>query len=67
MRVVRRPGKAGLGSAYRDGFAWGLERGFDAFVEMDSDLSHDPAALPDLLAPLDGGADVVLRGDDVWP
>jgi dolichol-phosphate mannosyltransferase len=58
--VLRRPGKAGLGSAYRAGFAWGLERGFDAFVEMDSDLSHDPAALPDLLAPLGGGADVVV-------
>jgi glycosyltransferase involved in cell wall biosynthesis len=58
--VLRRPGKAGLGSAYRDGFAWGLERGFEAFVEMDSDLSHDPAALPDLLAPLGHGADVVV-------
>ncbi len=58
--VLRRPGKAGLGSAYRDGFAWGLERGFDAFVEMDSDLSHDPAALPDLLAPLGQGLDVVV-------
>jgi dolichol-phosphate mannosyltransferase len=58
--VLRRPGKAGLGSAYRAGFAWGLERGFDAFVEMDSDLSHDPASLPDLLAPLRDGADVVI-------
>ena len=58
--VLRRPGKAGLGSAYRDGFAWGLERGFEAFVEMDSDLSHDPAALPDLLAPLSQGVDVVV-------
>jgi dolichol-phosphate mannosyltransferase len=58
--VLGRPGKAGLGSAYRDGFAWGLGRGFDAFVEMDSDLSHDPAALPDLLAPLRQGLDVVV-------
>ncbi len=33
-----------LGSAYRAGFAWGLERGFDAFVEIDADFSHDPAA-----------------------
>ena len=36
----------GLGSAYRAGFAWGLERGWEAFVEMDADLSHDPGALP---------------------
>ena len=43
--LLRRPGKSGLGSAYRDGFRWGLARGFDVLVEMDSDLSHDPDAL----------------------
>ena len=49
--VLRRTAKSGLGSAYRAGFAWGLERGWDVFVEMDADLSHDPGALPDLVAP----------------
>ena len=44
--MLRRPEKSGLGSAYRDGFRWGLERGFDVLLEMDTDLSHDPAALP---------------------
>ncbi len=58
--VLRRAAKSGLGSAYRDGFAWGLERRFDALVEMDSDLSHDPAALPQILAPLSDGADLVV-------
>jgi dolichol-phosphate mannosyltransferase len=58
MDVVRRSAKSGLGSAYRAGFAWGLERGWDAFVEMDSDFSHDPAALPGLVAPLDRGVDL---------
>lgn len=59
--VLRRPGKAGLGSAYRTGFRWGLERGHEALVEMDSDLSHDPGALPQLLAPLEaGGAELVV-------
>ncbi|HUC35766.1 MAG TPA: polyprenol monophosphomannose synthase [Acidimicrobiales bacterium] len=58
--VMRRPEKAGLGSAYRAGFAWGLERGFDAFVEMDSDFSHDPDALAGLLAPLSDGVDLVV-------
>jgi len=57
---MRRPAKAGLGSAYRAGFAWGLEHGFEAFVEMDSDLSHDPDALPDLIAPLAEGVDLVV-------
>ena len=56
--VLRRSAKSGLGSAYRAGFAWGLERGFDACVEMDSDFSHDPAALPDLVAPLSRGTDL---------
>lgn len=60
VEVLRRPGKSGLGTAYRDGFRWGLERGYDVLVEMDSDLSHDPGALPSLLAPLSAGADAVI-------
>ncbi len=50
IEVLRRTGKQGLGSAYRAGFAWGLERDFDAFVEIDCDFSHDPAELPIMLA-----------------
>jgi len=60
ISVLRRPGKSGLGSAYRDGFRRGLEEGYDALVEMDADLSHDPAALPALLGELDAGADLVV-------
>jgi dolichol-phosphate mannosyltransferase len=52
VTVLRRVGKGGLGSAYRDGFTWGLAQGYDALVEMDADLSHDPAKVPDLLAGL---------------
>ena len=57
--VLHRPGKEGLGAAYRAGFAWGLERGFEALCEMDADLSHDPADMPRLLATL-RGADLVI-------
>lgn len=49
ISVLRRAGKGGLGGAYRAGFAWGLEHDFDAFVEIDCDFSHNPAALPVLL------------------
>lgn len=56
--VMRRSAKSGLGSAYRAGFKWGLERGFEALVEMDCDFSHDPGALPALVAPLAGGIDL---------
>jgi dolichol-phosphate mannosyltransferase len=60
VHLMVREEKAGLGSAYRAGFAWGLANGYDALVEMDADFSHDPAALPTLLAPLAEGFDVSI-------
>jgi len=60
VSVMRRPAKSGLGSAYRDGFRQGMQEGFDVLVEMDSDLSHDPAALPTLLAAVENGASLAL-------
>jgi glycosyltransferase involved in cell wall biosynthesis len=60
VRVMRRAAKSGLGSAYRAGFRDGLDRGYDVMVEMDSDLSHDPAALPELLAAVENGADLAI-------
>jgi dolichol-phosphate mannosyltransferase len=60
IEVLRRPAKAGLGSAYRDGFRWGLDRGFEILVEMDADLSHDPATLPSLIQSAADGADLAL-------
>jgi len=58
--VLERPGKDGLGSAYRTGFEWGFARDFDVLVEMDADLSHEPEALPGLLQVVDAGADLVI-------
>ena len=60
IEVMHRPGKSGLGVAYRAGFAWGLERGYQVLVQIDADLSHDPAALPTLLSTLEDGADLVI-------
>jgi dolichol-phosphate mannosyltransferase len=60
VHLRRRAAKSGLGSAYRAGFAWGLERGYDVFVEIDADFSHDPAALPSLVAPIEEGFDVCI-------
>lgn len=51
--VMRRDRKRGLGDAYKAGFAWGLERGYEVLIEMDADLSHDPGSLPDLVGALD--------------
>src|SRR5271165_5570773 len=52
IHVLRRQVKDGLGNAYRAGFAWGLDHGYDVLCQMDADLSHDPAALPDLIRPV---------------
>jgi dolichol-phosphate mannosyltransferase len=60
VHLLSRAAKSGLGSAYRAGFTWGLERGYDACIEIDADFSHDPAALPSLVAPLEKSFDVVI-------
>lgn len=52
VHLLVRPRKMGLGTAYITGFQWGLERGYEALVEMDADLSHNPAEVPSLLAAL---------------
>jgi len=48
--VIHRPGKLGLGTAYKAGFARALAEGFEAIIEMDADFSHRPSYVPDLLA-----------------
>jgi dolichol-phosphate mannosyltransferase len=50
VHVIHRAGKEGLGAAYLHGFAWALEQGYDAVVEMDADGSHRPEDLRRLLA-----------------
>jgi dolichol-phosphate mannosyltransferase len=61
IEVLHRPAKEGLGVAYREGFRWVLDKpGTGAVIQMDADLSHDPADLPRLLAPLMRDADLVL-------
>jgi dolichol-phosphate mannosyltransferase len=60
VEVLIRPEKGGLGGAYRAGFRHAFEHGYQVIVQMDADLSHDPAVLPDLLGQVDGGADVAI-------
>jgi dolichol-phosphate mannosyltransferase len=60
VHVLHRAGKLGLGTAYLDGFRWGLARDYSILVEMDADFSHDPRYLPELLARTRAGADVVV-------
>ena len=60
VRLVQRPDKFGLASAYLEGFGLGLDEGYDLVVEMDSDLSHDPEELPALLRAAADGKDLVV-------
>ena len=53
IHLLTRPQKDGLGAAYRAGFAWALDRGHDVIVQMDADLSHPPAKIPELVAALE--------------
>jgi glycosyltransferase involved in cell wall biosynthesis len=60
VRIVEREVKRGLGDAYLHAFALGLDEGYDALVEIDADLSHDPAALPMMLDLADRGIALVI-------
>ncbi len=59
LHVLHRPGKMGLGTAYVQGFAWGLDRGFESLIEMDADFSHHPKYLARMLELLEQ-CDVVV-------
>lgn len=60
VEVLHRPLKEGLGEAYRAAFSLALERAYDRLVQIDADLSHDPAVIPALLAAVQNGADVAV-------
>ncbi len=60
ITVLERSGKTGLGAAYRAGFAEAIARGADICIQIDADLSHDPAVLPALVANIEHGADLAI-------
>jgi dolichol-phosphate mannosyltransferase len=74
LRVLHRPGKLGLRSAYLTGFQIVLEQGAEAVLQMDADMSHDPGVIASMGAKL-GTCDVVLGSryvaggsvDQRWP
>jgi len=72
--VMHRPGKAGLGSAYRAGFNEVLGGSYDIIISMDADFSHDPSRIPDFVRLITDGADIVIGsryviggGTTDWP
>jgi dolichol-phosphate mannosyltransferase len=65
IHVMHRAGKLGLGTAYIEGFGWGLARDYQYLYEMDADGSHDPKYLPQMLELAEDGADVVVGSRNV--
>ena len=63
--VLHRGSKQGLGTAYLEGFAWGLARAYDFFFVMDADGSHLPRHLPLFFAELAKGTDLVIGSRNV--
>ena len=59
LHLLVRPEKDGLAGAYRAGFAWALERGYDVLGQMDADLQHPPESLAPMLDALED-ADLVV-------
>lgn len=59
VRLIRRPGKLGLGTAYLEGFRYALNSGYDRIMEMDADFSHDPESIDPMLHAMDD-ADLVI-------
>src|SRR5271157_401256 len=61
ITVIERPGKLGLGSAYRCGFKHALAMNMDIIMEMDADLSHRPEYIPEFLKTIKNtGAGLVI-------
>jgi dolichol-phosphate mannosyltransferase len=60
VHTLHRPAKRGLGRAYAAGLAWAHASDYNVVVQMDADFSHDPAALPGLIAAVEQGADIAI-------
>jgi len=60
VTVVHRAGKLGLGTAYIAGFKQALADGADLVCSMDADFSHNPRYIPDLVARVEQGHDLVI-------
>ena len=60
LRLIKRSGKLGYGSAHIAAFKFALKNGADIIISMDADLSHNPAQIPELLQKINQGADIVI-------
>ena len=64
ISIKKRPSKLGLASAYIDGIKQGIDEGFECFIEMDADFSHNPKYLSTMLKNLET-YDVVIGSRNI--
>ena len=74
LKLLRRSGKLGLGTAVLAGMRYAVENGYDYLINMDADLSHQPKYLPSMIEKAEEGYDVVIGsryvsggGVEGWP
>jgi dolichol-phosphate mannosyltransferase len=64
LHILKRPGKLGGASAFLEGFAWGIDKGYDILLAMDADFSHDPKYIPQMIREIEN-ADLVIGSRNV--
>ena len=66
LEILRRSKKSGLGSAYRDGYRYALEKNFDAVIQIDADGSHQVSDLPNLMSKFESNPSIDLVIGSRW-
>ena len=66
LEILKRSKKSGLGSAYRDGYRYALEKNFDAIIQIDADGSHQVSDLPKLLSRFESDSNIDLVIGSRW-
>ncbi|QQO09458.1 glycosyltransferase [Breznakiella homolactica] len=64
LHILNRESKQGLAAAYLAAFEWGLSRGYDVFLEMDADFSHNPKYIPEMIDKIETN-DVVIGSRNI--
>ncbi len=73
VKLLKRPGKLGLGTATLAAMRYAVEHGYDYLQNMDADFSHPPRYLPGILAGMSkydvmiGSRYVKGGGTENWP
>ena len=49
VNLIIQDKKSGIGTAYKKGFKWAIDKNYDKIIQIDADLSHDPNSIPDLI------------------